>query len=802
MKIFWCLTFCLLASPHMSAGRSASVKITVKPSAICTGRDKVCQLLGKWYAAGTAAGNAGDFYDNRDGGHSQFNTGRFPQLDRITYTDQTLKTHGWALQRRLLEGVVFGNSSTSDAPTRSGSNPRHYYRSTEGLAFLYRQYRHNNLYAYPEHKDHDPGLNGQGGGYGDLYPTNTPYLIISQGSSGSDQPFLQAIAATLAAFRPEVKAKLIQAELLMPTFQMILRMSNQGVQDDQVYLSQRAHPTVFEGKQLDILKMIQMAQAIELGEIPPMIQLQVIEEKENTVGKDYFEPPQIVSEQLADTPAVIARIVRGPQYVRSMVVSAQQSFDVNNRDLTWHWVVLRGDREKIEILPQNDSQSVVELRVPYHPRRPISAGSSLLSNRADIGVFVHNGHYFSAPGFITFFTLANEGRTYNRAGQLLEIDYQAQSSAIDFAGVTDWSAFLQTFLDEQDSLGRRLLRQGLQPEELARVEELAAAYQPYGDQARAPADRYAKLKAKTGLLKQAVQAADSALQEAEERAAFLLESEQNQQKLEELRQRKQATAEDYEQVSKQLKESKVANDNSKAAAKKFLLETQFDAAQSVADRLLAVLNAIREDTQLYVDHANAIDQLLKVHPTERKQPSIPALIEELHATGVMSSTAQGVALVPLPADSPLKSERFTGFERSRLQQLHLEIMNQLIYPSFLHQQVPRNFCDLYLTTDKPWRDSYHYAPDGTCLGWTRHLAGQQVEIDADGNMILEMDKLGRTKRAQTTIYQGSRKDPRKRWKLDWLAGEETIEITYKSDQDYVGTTTKQGKLEGGAKRPK
>jgi hypothetical protein len=65
-----------------------------------------------------------------------------------------------------------------------------------------------------------------------------------------------------------------------------------------------------------------------------------------------------------------------------------------------------------------------------------------------------------------------------------------------------------------------------------------------------------------------------------------------------------------------------------------------------------------------------------------------------------------------------------------------------------------------------------------------------------------MDKLGRTIRAQTTIYQGSRKDPRKRWKLDWLAGEETIEISYKSDQDFIGTTTKQGKLEGGAKRPK
>ncbi len=39
-------------------------------------------------------------------------------------------------------------------------------------------------------------------GYGDLYPTNTPYLIISQGSSGSDQPFMRAIPFTLAASAP------------------------------------------------------------------------------------------------------------------------------------------------------------------------------------------------------------------------------------------------------------------------------------------------------------------------------------------------------------------------------------------------------------------------------------------------------------------------------------------------------------------------------------------------------------------------------------------------------------------------
>ena len=55
--------------------------------------------------------------------------------------------------------------------------------------------------------------------YGDVYPANTPYVITSQGSSGSDQVFLSAVACTLAAFRPETKELLVRTGTLMPTVQ-------------------------------------------------------------------------------------------------------------------------------------------------------------------------------------------------------------------------------------------------------------------------------------------------------------------------------------------------------------------------------------------------------------------------------------------------------------------------------------------------------------------------------------------------------------------------------------------------------
>ncbi|MEO1999284.1 MAG: hypothetical protein ABGZ17_28905, partial [Planctomycetaceae bacterium] len=49
--------------------------------------------------------------------------------------------------------------------------------------------------------------------------------------------------------------------------------------------------------------------------------------------------------------------------------------------------------------------------------------SALYSNRVDVGVFVHNGPYYSAPGFLSIFSLANEKRTYDDQQRVIEVDY-------------------------------------------------------------------------------------------------------------------------------------------------------------------------------------------------------------------------------------------------------------------------------------------------------------------------------------------------------------------------------------------
>ncbi|MDZ7842683.1 MAG: hypothetical protein U5R46_17945 [Gammaproteobacteria bacterium] len=389
--------------------------------------DRASTLLNKWYQQGTAAGNYGDYYDNRDRGHSRLSVAHYPQLRAVTYLPPEIEQNrDRGLQKTLLPFPAIGNSSMASAPTGAGSLPRIYYTAAEGVEFLHKQYRANNLYVYPEHRDHDPAT-AESGGYGDLYPTNTPYLVISQGSSGSDQPFVRALVKTLAAFQPGVKSALIRTGLLMPTLQRVFRRSNLMVRTRGDYLSGAAHPSAFDSAQLNTPEMVRRAHSITRETIPPLVRLDVVRDEQPVQGVDYFEPSaQQIDETLADTPCVVARIVRGRRYVRSITVSAGRSIDVNGRKLEFHWKVLRGDASRIQIDTRGATRHTARISVPYHHRRPIASGSALESSRVDIGVFAESDAAVSAPCFVTFYSLPNEERVYDEQGQILEINYRSQ----------------------------------------------------------------------------------------------------------------------------------------------------------------------------------------------------------------------------------------------------------------------------------------------------------------------------------------------------------------------------------------
>jgi len=391
-----------------------------KPIAVGLGKEG--DLLRSWYEEGTAAGNHGDLYDNHDRDHSNMDFKALPQLTRVEFSEEACKRnlhHGLQLAF-LYNAITIGNSSTAvTSGPQWRSQARNALTRPRGAELLYLQYRANHMYFYPEHRDHDPQVEGKG--HGDVFAANTPYMIISQGSSGSDRVFLNAVGATLAAFRPEVKLKLAKSGALMAAVQMVFRSSNQMVETPKDYLTGKAHPTVFDGGQIQAEKMVTLAHDMTPESLPPMVQLKVIEEDQSIMGCDYFDVGP--RERMFDTPCAIARIVKSTKYNRRMVVSAEASKDLNGKPLTYHWVVLRGDAARIQINPLNGAGSRVELIVPYHERRTITPGSKMKSQRVDIGVFIHNGRNYSAPGFVCFYYLANEKRFYDDQYRIRVVDY-------------------------------------------------------------------------------------------------------------------------------------------------------------------------------------------------------------------------------------------------------------------------------------------------------------------------------------------------------------------------------------------
>jgi hypothetical protein len=768
----------------------ATVQLKIRPRTICTTPGPIGDLLRKWYAAGTAAGNTGDYYDNRDRDHSPLNLAPWPQLDQVTYTPEERKKRlDWAAQWKILATVTFGNSSTSAPVLFGGSNVRLYQTNPGSMDILYEQYRKNNLYIYPAHHDHHPGHNGKPF-YGDVYPANSPYLITSQGSSGSDQPFMRALPYTLAAFRPEVKKTLIKEGLLMPTLQMIFRSSNKHLKAPREYLSGKAHPPVFEGAWVDDLKMVQAAHDIRPGNIPPLVQLKVVKEDAAVYGKDFFDPGR--QEKLCDTPCAIARVVRGGKYVRRMVVSAKESLDVNKKPLTYHWVVLRGDAGRIKIKPLNRVASVVELLVPYHERAKVDPASALESNRVDIGAFVHNGTYYSAPGFVTFFSLDNEARAYDKDGRLLESGYDAGDADLR---ISDWKAFFQLLGGKGKTLALRLLKKQIAPQERDALLKAGGEYQP----------AYAKMEA----ARKKIAGADVALARADadlkvaiakRDAARKTHSQKPNPDTKAALKQAEADQEVAQAVRKRAEEARqAANKETEAAAKSvedILRQKRTGLDLPVQDLVQRVFDKLKTDPNFFIENQKDVVALAKAAPAGNRG-RFDAALKRLTAFGLLQKQGAQFKIHTLRESSAPLAERFTRYEKNLLQRFHAEVLSALVYPSCLSEAFQVNFVDQRITTPKPWRDVYRYDTKGSLLGWTRCDGARTQEFTPDGLVILAKDARGRPVKARTVQYEY---EPTARQAgvtgLKQVWGKEVLHYEYKNAQDLKGTIKKKETVPG------
>jgi len=709
-----------------------------KPAEITTVEGQAGDLLRTWWKEKTAAGNDGDWYENRDEGHSPFDLKPFPQIKSVVFTDQEKKTRAnWAAARIVRPHVTFGNSSTSAPPLMGGSNPRQFYTQAKGLKLLHEQYVGNNIYVYPEHLDHDPGRLGGPNlgpdGMGDLYPTNTPYVLISQGSSYTDQPFLKAIAQTLAAFRPEVKKRLVKEGLLMPTLQMVFRSSQKTLKAQDDYLTGLAHPSVFDGSQINPVAMVQAAHSIRENEIPPLVTLEVLEETVQKTGKDYFDPAS--TEILGTTPSVIARVFRGAGPKRKMVVSASKTRDPNGRDLKFHWVLLRGDPDRVAIKPREGVPGECGIEVSWQKRRPTFPGSPIESNRVDIGVIAHNGVHFSAPSFITWFFLDNEDRLYDEKGRMVQ--WAHNQGGVRFE-IDDWSRVLDHAATPS---GAQFL--GLTPPEVARVKELSELYR----------DLEAAVKV----------AARSASQTAE-----LV---------------KKAKADKVLAGNPNLKgmEAAAANAQEKLKlAEKKRNDLLDGPLVSPSFRKLVYQNlqqAIERNT--LVSEVRRSEAFRKASPSIRE--SLDQRLKEYRSWGLGD-----------PSEDPPR----TAFARSRLAFYHARVLNDVVFGGSIKPIYQVHFVDPRISAPQPWHDVHRFDEKLGWLGWTRFDGATSKEFGPQGCLVLEKDKQGRCVLGRVVRYaQASSQGPAPNTNpLEARPTEEVIRIEYGPNDPAEGRIVERKKV--------
>ena len=377
----------------------------------------VHERLTELHARGRAAGNAGDLYDNRDRDHSTLRPGLLPQLAFVEYgpAAKARRVDYGPTTELAFDRPVFGNSSTAITGGRFWrSQARQLLTQPGGPEALFRQYVSNQLYIFPEHRDHDPET-------GDLFPARTPYTLVSQGSSGSDRPLMRAVGVALAALPPAAKRRAAAEGLIAPLLQkLIAETIAPGAPGGEGYFSGAAHPTAIDAR-IDLDRLIDRAQAQRAATLPPMVRLDVVSETAPEPGRTVFSAG--MGQRLFDTPSAIARIHRTTEERLVLRVSAAATRDPNGRPLRFAWRVLRGDAARIRITPGDPAGRSAELSIPWHAPYPVPGRPELSTHRVDIGVFAHNGAEWSAPAFVSIAYPPGQTRRYDEDGRVLEIAY-------------------------------------------------------------------------------------------------------------------------------------------------------------------------------------------------------------------------------------------------------------------------------------------------------------------------------------------------------------------------------------------
>jgi hypothetical protein len=320
-------------------------------------------VLAASLADGTASGNAGDLYINRDGDHSRIDLKDFPLLSELRFEGEARKKGvDRAIPNTLYPGaVVVGNASLAIVSTNDSSSlVRTAMLEPYAMMSLQQCYLDNQFWVFPAHKDYNPatGL--------DRFLGVTPCALMSVGSSGSDRYYVRAALAASAAMRADVKKAAKERKLFGPLMQYIFRKTRNGVESEADYLSEKAHPTAFDRATLDTAKVVRLANSLTPDSIPPV-----------SLPFSAFVP------------------VKGTDLEKELDFSFK-AFPEGLKDVSFCWHVVHGDKNRVKIIPGENGK--VHLSVDCRG----------LTGRIDVACFAKTASSdWGAPSFICIYPLSS-----------------------------------------------------------------------------------------------------------------------------------------------------------------------------------------------------------------------------------------------------------------------------------------------------------------------------------------------------------------------------------------------------------
>ncbi len=370
----------LIAGAEVAAAEVAVDHRGFATTACASGNPTDC--VAALVVAGQAAGYGGLAYHDMDNGHAVAGTGGMTGLE--TKINQAyVGTDPWHSDAARI--VIANQSQAYNFADGWMSMPRN-----GNLTQITNLWEQSKLFVWPEHRDH---------GRQDYYAWQTPALVLSQGSSGSELDEVLKLLHILAAMPSAVRTTLHQERLLMPTLAMLHRRAR--VTTDLDYLTPAPHASALADA--DVARDgIALAASLRAGELPPLVGL-TLEQTSIPPAWAALGFRQIESSKVAMTWSATTAPATAPgEQWRAIVDLAPASRDLGGRRLYFFARVMRGDPAHVTVTQLDGSRFEIAADWPAEHTARVN-GHDRGSRRATIGFVAHNGLWMSAPAFVSVF---------------------------------------------------------------------------------------------------------------------------------------------------------------------------------------------------------------------------------------------------------------------------------------------------------------------------------------------------------------------------------------------------------------